>query len=163
MRYLSIDRLTDFEFHDAFLSFISFSDSTLTASAEHLNIHKDAEQNPYPTDMEIAQARLTFYDFCINSFNLESTWKQDTEGKWFISEELCVFTGTQAQQKFLTELKSGITAYSFKTADDVSHCIDAASSNEPWFEIYFTFSSIAIEWDEYRKIAWYEENHRNKN
>ena len=44
MKYISTDRLCDFEFHGSEWSFVLWSDGKLTVKVEMLNIHKDAEQ-----------------------------------------------------------------------------------------------------------------------
>ena len=156
MNYISSD-LSIFEFHDAELSLISFSDNTLTVSAEMLNIHKGTAQNSHPADMEIDRALITFHDFSLHSFDCGETWTLDAEGTYFPSEKRAPITGEEALQKLLCELKGGIHVYSFKPFDDTSHYMDAASSEEPWFCIRFVFNSVTIEWDAYRDIAWYEE------
>ncbi len=156
MNYIS-SNLGDFEFHDAELSLISFSDNTLTVSAELLNIHKGTAQNSYPTDMEIERAVITLHAFSLFTFDQGNTWTLDAEGKWVLSEEREPIAGKEALQKLLCELKGGIHVYSFEPFDDTSHYMDAGSSEEPWFCIRFAFKSVTVEWDEYRTIAWYEE------
>ena len=59
MKFISINRLCDFEFHDAEFTLLSV-DKDLSVKAEFLNIHKDAEQNPHKTDMEIEAAEIIF-------------------------------------------------------------------------------------------------------
>ena len=53
MKYISIDRLCDFEFHDSEWSFISWENGNLLVRIIMLNIHKDTEQNDTGKDMEI--------------------------------------------------------------------------------------------------------------
>ena len=156
MKYSS-DNLSDFEFHDAELSFVSFSDNTLTVSAEMLNIHKETKQNPHPADMEIDRALITFHNFTLHSFDPGDTWTRDSNEEWFPSEKGEVLLGTHALEKFLHELQTWICVYRFDTAKDGGHSIEAASSDEPWFEVVISFSRVIIEWDKYRRMAWYEE------
>lgn len=77
MKYLSVDRLQDFEFHDAELSLISWSNflekDVLTFSAKMLNVHKNAEPNKMDSDMEISNARITFTGFKIKEFEPSRT------------------------------------------------------------------------------------------
>ena len=68
MKYVSINRLSDFEFHDSKLTLVSFEDQCLILNATYLNVHKGIEQNPHKVDMEIALASLTFEDFVIWSY-----------------------------------------------------------------------------------------------
>ncbi len=163
MKYISVNRLNDFEFHDAEMKLIRYADGRLTVSMECLNIHKGTEQNPHPTDMEIECAQLTFDNFSLSFFDPGNVWSRDADGKWSVSEELKILTDAEAEQKLLCELKERITIFTFEPFDDTFYYIDGGSWNEPWFAIRFTFDSVTIEWDAYRKIAWYEEDHRRKN
>ena len=67
LKYISNNRLFDFEFHDAVLTLESYIENRLIVHADFLNIHKDAEQNPFGTDMEITSARLSFEEFSIGA------------------------------------------------------------------------------------------------
>ena len=54
MRYTSIDRLQDFEFHDSEFRLIQWIDwplEKLVFSATSLNVHRDAEPNHSGVDM----------------------------------------------------------------------------------------------------------------
>lgn len=42
MKYISTDRLCDFEFHDSEWSVVSWENGNLTVKLRALNIHKDA-------------------------------------------------------------------------------------------------------------------------
>lgn len=163
MKYISIDRMNDFEFHDAGFTLISHTPEQLVVSARCLNIHKGADQNPRRTDMEIDHALITFRHFAVKAFDPGSTWRQDAEGKWFEYEQGVVFTGEEALQKCLHDLREEIQIYHFVRRKDGRHSIDAAGSDSPWFEVHFTFDSMTVEWDEYLKPAWYEENARKEN
>ena len=44
LKYVSINRLSDFEFHDAEFIFDSFVNNNLSVKVSYLNIHKDTEQ-----------------------------------------------------------------------------------------------------------------------
>ena len=54
MQYSSVNRLGDFEFHDAELSLLSWENDRLTVSAKYLNVHKNAAPGNEGTDMEIS-------------------------------------------------------------------------------------------------------------
>jgi hypothetical protein len=163
MKYISVDRLSDFEFHDAEMHFISRSENDLTVSVKCLNIHKGTAQNSHPTDMEIADARLTFRSFSLSVFDPGDEWTQDAEGKWVVSVKGCISTDAAAEQRFLNALKSVVTIFAFDRFDDASYFIDGSSQNEPWFTVRFTFASVTIEWDEYLNPAWYEAHQQSLN
>ena len=71
MKYISENRLQDFEFHDAELLSISFINDCLTLEADYLNVHSDAIQNPFDVDMEIEKAVLSFSGFKVYSSRIK--------------------------------------------------------------------------------------------
>jgi len=156
MKYQSTNILRDFEFHDAYFKFRKFENNVLSISVQYLNIHKNTEQNHYPTDMEIEVANITFQGFCVKSFEPGRIWKQDANGKFYTDEPQIIFEGYIAEEKLLSELRTGITVFEFGTLESGNYYFDGAG-DEPWFQAQFLFDSVAIEWDEYRKPAWYEE------
>ena len=154
MKYNSVNRLSDFEFHDAWFSLDTFENNCLTVKALCLNIHKDAEQNPYETDMEIANALITFKGFKLQSYEPIRGWKQDENGNLYSDDPQIVLHGEEAYVCFLLQLKEGITVLDLGATDTSVHFIDAISK-DPFFTVRFTFESVVIEWDDYKKEAWY--------
>ena len=162
MKYTSTNIFSDFEFHDAYLKLESIKDNTLTISVRYLNIHKGTEQNPYNTDMEIEIAQITFSNFIIISFEPgRGGWKQDENGNYYTNEPQVIFEGETAKEKAINELLHGATIFEFGTLENGNHYFDGAG-DEPWFQVQFLFDSSTIEWDEFRKPAWYEERSFNK-
>lgn len=154
MKYNSVNRLSDFEFHDAWFSLDSFVNNCLTVKALYLNIHKDAEQNPNETDMEIANALITFKEFKLQSYEHVCGRKQDENGNFYSDDPQIVLHGEEAYICFLAQLKAGLTVFDLGTTDTSLHFIDAISK-DPFFTVRFTFESVVIEWDDYKKEAWY--------
>lgn len=154
MKYSSSNIISDFEFHDAHFSFESFENSKLIVTVRYLNIHKFTEQNPHPTDMEIASAKITFDEFQVISYEPGRTWKLNDKGESYTDEPQVIFEGAIAHHKFLTELHTGTTVFAF--GKDGNYFLEGCG-DEPWFLSYFTFNSATVEWDKYRKPAWYEE------
>ena len=91
MKYISINRLCDFEFHDAEFTLLSV-DKDLSVKAEFLNIHKDAKQNPYKTDMEIEAAEIIFKKFSVQSYETGKATKQNQKGEPYQDEEQIILT-----------------------------------------------------------------------
>lgn len=60
MKYCVKNQLNLFEFHDSKFSLISFEKNKLCISANHINIHKDAKENPNDYDMDIHLAKIHF-------------------------------------------------------------------------------------------------------
>ena len=154
MHYSSNNRLQDFEFHDAELSLISWEDNRLVVSAKYLNVHKDAAPNKEDADMEISEARITFSGFQIKEFEPSRTWKTDENGKSYTDDPLIIHTGAVAHSMFQNELKNSITVMGIVLEDDIYEL--GALGIDPYFSVRFLFSDVEIEWDDYRKKAWYE-------
>ena len=157
MKFTSTNVFLDFEFHDAYFKLISIEDNVLTISVQYLNIHKNTEQNPYNTDMEIEIAQITFINFQVKSFEPgRGGWQQDENGTWHTDEPQVVFHGETAKEKAINELQHGATIFEFGTLENENHYFDGAG-NEPWFQVQFAFDAVNIAWDAFRKPAWYEE------
>ena len=145
--------LSDFEFHDAVFELVSLQDGNLTLHATELNIRQSAPQNDHPTDMEIDLAHITFHDFRAVSFEPGRVWKRDALGHSYPAGPQIVYEGTQAEERLLHELRNPMTVYEFAQEDSLLR-IDGCGG-EPWFTAQFACSSVTIEWDEYRRPAWY--------
>ncbi len=156
MKYISTNIFSDFEFHDSYFKLESFKDDVLTVSVQYLNIHKNTEQNPFETDMEIEVAQITFEGFKVKSFSLGVKWKRDEKGELYTDETEVVFEGETAQKKLVNEFCFGATVLDFGTLENGNNFIDGIG-DEPWFSAQFTFHSATIQWDKFKKVAWYEE------
>ena len=152
--HYSSSRLGDFEFHDAVMTLESLTEGRLTISVKALNIHAAAEQNDQPTDMEISHARMTFHDFRGLTFEPGRAWRRDAKGELYTDDPQIVYQGADAEEHLLEELRSGLCVYAFQ-ADGKSRYHLEACGTEPWFAAQFTASAVFIEWDEFRRPAWY--------
>ena len=154
MKYISKNSLSDFEFHDAELSFESFIDNCLTVKALHLNIHKDADQNPFETDMAIASAHLSFEECVIRSYQDIQAYRVDENGHQYACDEpKPVYSGDEGQKRFMDKLKEGITIFDFGKIDESTFYLDVSSA--PVFTIRFSFKNVSIEWNDFEGPAWY--------
>ena len=153
MKYISIDRLCDFEFHDAEFTLLSV-DKDLSVKSEFLNIHKDAEQNPHKTDMEIETAEIIFKNFSIQSYEPDRSMKRDEKGKLYWDEEQIIFTGTEAYNRFIDQLKAKTVVFDLGIYEEDIYYIDGIGQ-DLFFSCIFKFESITIRWDKYKKEAWY--------
>ena len=154
MRFVSINRLSDFEFHDAEFTLDVFNDNLLRVKANYLNIHKNTEQNSHETDMEIASAVITFEGFNLLSYEPGRAWQQDENGEFYSTEPQIILTDDPAISRFSEQLDSGITIFDLGIKEEATHFIDAFTK-DAYFIVNFTFGSVKIEWDEYKKEAWY--------
>ncbi len=153
-RYLS-NRLFDFDYHDAKLSFKHYENHTLCVTAKHLNIHKGIKENPYTFDMEIASAEVSFQNVQIESFELLPLYELDDSGNWSLKKMPPPRQCQQAEELLIAALKKGISI----------NCIDVCSKNQrtfleltasEGFVAVFSFDDVLICWDEYCQKAWYE-------
>ena len=154
MKYQSMDLLSDFEFHDAECSLISYYAEKLVVEVKYLNIHKDANQNTSDCDMEILLARITFDNCKIVTYEPGVAWRQDASGKWAPAEPMIRFTGPEAQKRFLYDLECTTTILSF-TEETCGTWKLGGCGDEPYFEALISFDHVAVEWDDFRRPAWY--------
>ena len=154
MKYISVNKLSDFEFHDAEFALEIFDNKCLKVKAVYLNIHKDTEQNQHVTDMEINLAYITFEEFNLLSYEPRVAWKQDEHGEFHPTEPQIILTDEYARARFLEQLKNGITIFDLGEKEPNTYFIDAMSK-DPFFTVCFNFKNVSIEWDEYNNQAWY--------
>lgn len=109
MKYISIDRLSDFEFHDAECTLESFACNCLKVKAKYLNIHKDTEQNFHETDMEIESSFITFEEFKLLSYETGRALQQDENGDFYFSEPQITLCDDAAYSRFSEQLGVGLT------------------------------------------------------
>ncbi len=146
MKYTFTDRLSDFEFHDAELSFISFENDNLAVEVIYLNIHKNALGGEFDTDMEIDRAVMTFEDFHVIDFE---RWKPITQPR-------IIFEGAEAEAEFISELKKTFDISLIKEKHENGICfieIDTCTMGD--FSVNVSFKSVRIEWDSFSQKAWY--------
>ena len=154
MKYISVDKLFDFEFHDAEITLENFANNRLKVKANHLNIHKGTEQNNNETDMEITSAFITFEEFKLLSYKPGVARKQGENGEFYHTESQIVLYEADAYASFLEQLDAVLTIFDLGIKEGDTYFIDA-SSKCLFFTVCFTFKHVRIEWDDYKKEAWY--------
>lgn len=157
MKYSSLNRLSDFEFHDTKFKFESCSNNTLCIIATHLNIHKNAPENPFDCDMEIKIAKMSFQNIKVNSLEPFRTYKTDNEGNWYTDDPLIIFRDSEAEKHLISALEEGFPIYFLETSNaDDGTTIKFSAAFPADFTAVCSFDNVLIEWDEYCKKAWYE-------
>ena len=159
MKYRSINRLSDFEFHDSEWFLVDLSSSGFVVNVKLLNIHEDAPQNRKSCDMEIEVARITFDSFSLHSFCPSVVWKTNPDGSSQPTEPLQEYTGKEGIRLFLNEFGRTVTVFRFVPTEDNCWILSAAA-DDPYFEAAFSFGRVTIEWDAYRRPAWYVRKQR---
>lgn len=157
MKYRVENKLDLFEFHDVEFSFVEYDNSTLILSAKYLNIHKNVTENPHNYDMEIDFAEFVFSGFDVISFEPMRAYRIDDDGNAYTDEPQIIYDGKKAQTAFLKEIKKGITINCIdirkkgnKTYIEISTCAQTC------FFATFAFDEVVVQWEQYRKKAWYE-------
>lgn len=157
MKYRIENQLDLFEFHDAEFSLVGFDKNELVLSAKHLNIHKDAAENPHDCDMEIDFAKFVFAQFEVISFEPMRKYQVDDDGNWYTDEPQIIYKGEKAEKHFLSKIKKGITINCIdirKKSNKIR--IELSTCAQGCFFATFVFDEVLVEWDEYCKKAWYE-------
>lgn len=148
MEYNVENQLDLFEFHDSEFALIQFDNDKLIVSVKYLNIHKISLPNPSDYDMEIKNAIITFKNFHITQYKFYSSQNEITD--YYEQEAIEKFI-----EEFDGEYVKHINIFDLGKLDNSIYYIDA-SGKSTFFAIQFTFDNVTIEWDEYRKKAWYE-------
>jgi len=154
MKYISTDRLSDFEFHDSEWCFVSWEDGNLTVRIRMLNIHKDAQQNDCGKDMEIKEAIMTFIGIKNFTYMLPRTWKKDENGNSYTDDPLVVYEGDEGVRKFINELESSHHA-AVMYFKEIDGGYEFGGIGNEWISAEFAFDGVRVEWDEYCGKAWY--------
>jgi len=154
MKFYVENDLSVFEFHDSDFSFLRYDGRDLVISASRVNIHKNAPQNPFDYDMEIASAQITFQNFHSATYEPGRTWETGEDGKSYPVGPRVVYSGHDGINRILEELKNEIAVYHFEK-EEHGYSIGGCGI-EPYFTIEFDFDGVIVCWDEYKKKAWYE-------
>lgn len=164
MKYTSVDRLCDFEFHDSEFKLVEWSKigniETLTLSVRLLNVHKDAAPNNSGVDMEIKDAIISFSHIRINEYELMRSGTIDEDGNEHYGEPQVIHKGSTARKLFDNEMKESITVLYLEKNDNGEYELGGIGAN--YFMIRFRFSTVKISWDDYSSAAWYELNRQHQ-
>lgn len=136
-----MDRLSDFEFHDAEMKLRSYDGHTLVVTVKHLNIHKDTPDNDSESDIELEEAVMTISGVSILTYEPE--------------DGAAILTGDNAKAQLLRDLKTKLCVLSLEEETPGQIVMDGIGDS-PYFVARIGFDSVWIEWDAYRKKAWYE-------
>lgn len=151
MKYISIDQLEQFEFHDSVWKLHTRDGDTVTFLVEHLNIHKNTEQNTGDWDMELGPARMSFRGFRLIHFEPGRSWTNDENGNSVPVGPRILITGEEGMARLGAEKFDVLHLCRLEDHWEFGGC-----GPEPYFTVEFDFDSVEIAWDDYAKKAWYE-------
>lgn len=157
MKCSLLNRFHDFEFHDAEFYLNSCEKNDLCVTVKHLNIHKNTKENPYEYDMEIAAAEIHFQNLQVSSFEPMRAYKLDDSGNLYTDEPQIIYKGSKAEEKFIAQLKRGISVYNIDICEDERGIFWSIETNgKSCFTVSVSFDDAVVRWEEYCKKAWYE-------
>lgn len=162
MKYCVENRLDLFSFHDAKLALVSFDGNRLDISAKHMNLHRDAKENPFGYDMEIDAARLSFAGFEVISFEPMRKWQVDEDGNWYTNEPQIIFHGQEAENRLIEGLQQepSLNCVDFREEGDKT-LMEFSTCGAICFFAAFAFRRVSIAWDGYCGKAWYERHRQS--
>ncbi|MBQ7326923.1 MAG: hypothetical protein IJW93_05570 [Clostridia bacterium] len=162
MKYISLDRLQDFEFHDSEWELISWEKlgnmDDVTFKARLLNVHKDAAPNNSGVDMEIKEATIHFGNIVIKEYERMRIQSYDEEGNEILGEPQVIHKGDEARKLFDNDLKGKITVLYLVDNNNGEYELGGIGKNYNYFMVRFSFGTVKIEWNDYSGAAWYELN-----
>ena len=131
----------------------------LTIEVDMLVIKKHTEQNPDDHAKEIEEARLSIKNVQDVVYSNQDVYTELPDGS-----HKCEFgeavTGKEAVTVLLDHLFNEFTIHSFFSLSKNRYCIYGCSP-EPFFKIEFSCDDIAVEWDKYIGLAWFELRRRH--
>lgn len=158
MKYQAVNQLQLFEYHDAELTDVCVDDTVLRCKASGINIHADAPQNPYDTDMCIDDARVTLYGFCLHELSYPEIHVTDQHGQKSIVKGYSL-TGEAMQERFNQRKDQCIWVYGLEEGRQGNRiCCEIETSTDDFAVAQISFDKVLIEWDAYAGKAWYEKN-----
>lgn len=155
------DRLELFEFHDAVFELDHMDGETITVYAGGVNINQYAKQNPKEYDLEIRRAHITFRGVSDCTYTPGRTWMLDERGNSVPEGPEIVYRGAEALERIADELRAGIDVFSHSLVDEDGYRIEGMGL-EPYFVIRFRARDAVVEWDGYRRPAWYASRQYNE-
>ena len=78
-------------------------------------------------------------------------------GNYYTDEPQVILYEIEAFNRFVDQLNNKVIVFDLGVKNDGAYYMDAMSS-DPFFMICFTFNNAKIEWNEYKREAWYVKN-----
>ena len=162
MKYTSINRLQDFEFHDSKWELVKWikiaNTDCVTFKARLLNVHKNAAPNNSGVDMEIKEATIKFGDIVIKEYERMRSITFDENGNEILGEPQVIHKGDEARKMFEKDLEGEITVLYLGESNNGEYELEGIGYNYNCFMVRFSVSTVKIEWNDYSGAAWYELN-----
>ena len=160
MKYLSMNELDHFQFHDAEIEKMILIDNQMTWEVSDVNAITSNTQNDFPKDMCIKNAVMEFEDVCIISLVYSAYDVYGPEKKLIKSVEAI----PAKPDEYNDILRQSSDNYCYmqgmesllKIGDEKYQACFLIDNVDDMYYLTFTFSKSTISWDEYSGEAWYE-------
>lgn len=160
MKYISIDELNYFDFHDAQLQKIDIDCDSLRWRLSSLNATTQNSQNSFNEDMCIKEAEVIFEHFNIEEIVFEAYKVYDSDNNLIESVEAIAANPNEYDNIFKKTLDSYCYIYSMEELSKledkknmVCFNIDGGAGD---YYITLSFYKSIVQWNEYNGKAWYE-------
>lgn len=168
MKFIAIDELNHFDYHDAAITAIDWHGGDFVWRLEAVNATTENSQNSYPKHMCISNAEIIFNNARIESivFNAYKSTYKPLGGVEVVTES--VSARAAAPEEYDKILNKTANSFNYiyhmeydkyiKAADGrFSTCFDIGGSDDGMgYVITISFSQAIVSWDEYSGEAWYE-------
>ena len=160
MLYCATNELDHFQFHDAEIEKIVFTDKEMTWSVSAINATTSNTQNKGSKDMCVPLATMTFENPFMESIVFSAYTMHDSNNN--LIKDVKAVSAKPEEYGAILSKSTDSYCYVFgmnellKVGDEryrVCFDIDGGAGN---FYFTFTFSKSIIQWDAYSGEAWYE-------
>jgi len=159
MKYIAINELNRFEFHDAELQKIDFNDGNMRWQLSSVSATKQNSQNSFNEDMCIKEAEIIYESFNIEKIVFGAYQVYDANQVLIESVEAITANLDEYDDILINSLKHYCYIYSMEELLEIEDrnlvCfnIDGGAGN---YYLMFSFSKSIVQWNEYAGEAWYE-------
>jgi len=160
MKYIAINELSYFEFHDAKITRIEFDNRYMLWEVSAVNATTKCTHNNFEDDMCIDEAVVVFEDACIESIVYCAYVIHDSTGGLIESRE--AITADPSEYTAILENTCSHYCYIYSMeelpadgAQQYRACfnIDGGAGN---YYITIVFAKSIVKWNEFSGLAWYE-------
>lgn len=156
MKYVSVNELDTFYFHDAIIENAIFENDNMIWSVTSLNVTTDNPHNDFSTDMRIESAKITFENVIVTDITEWGYKSYDPE----TGEEETVAPLSIAPSGFDDYLKQYLETNIFgmekvENGNQGLYTACFSINGIKVFNITFTYSKAIVEWDGYCGKPWY--------
>lgn len=157
-KFLSVDELDTFEFHDARFQSIEIGTENMTWELEQVNVTTKNSQNNFDVDMEAGVLLLSFKNWKATRIEYYGSKTYDQKGN-LIKAEPGIIASVEDYHKILTAIPvnhgwiSRISRYN-KDQDFNKFTIDILTHSDSLI-VDLEYSEVKAEWDVFLSEAWY--------